>query len=202
MATCARGIARASGCSESVRKHSFGIAQLSQHQCDRGKLDECESVTVQVLPILGQSAATVKPRDSSFHHPSFGNDLEALGGVGAFDDFHRKPGQHLRQSLAESRPLITAVGEKPLQKWVEAEHRRHKQHAAAAILDIGRMDDRMEQQTPGIDQNVTLLATDFIARVMPLRVNPGAALGPRFSRSGCRSRRPLDWPADPLVHGI
>ena len=48
---------------ESVRKVSFGIAQLSQHQPDRGKLDKCESGTVQVLEILGQPAAAVEPRE-------------------------------------------------------------------------------------------------------------------------------------------
>jgi hypothetical protein len=46
---------------ESVREVSFGIAQLSQHQPDWRKLDEFESVTVEILEVFGQPSAAVQP---------------------------------------------------------------------------------------------------------------------------------------------
>jgi hypothetical protein len=83
-----RDITMTTHLSEPVQKILFEITQLSRHQGDRGKLDRCKSVTVQALPFLGASAAMVEPGDSSFHHPSSGSDLEAFGGVGAFDDLN------------------------------------------------------------------------------------------------------------------
>jgi hypothetical protein len=97
---------------------------------------------------------------------SSGNDLEAFGGVRAFDDFHRKPRQYLRQSLAELWPLI-AIVEKLLKKRVEAEHGREKQHPAIAILDIGCVNDHMHQQALGIGQDVSLFAAVFLDCVVP-----------------------------------
>ena len=76
---------------ESVRKVSFGIAQLSQHQPDRRKLDECEGVTVEVLEILGQSSAAVEPSKRPLHDPASWQDLEACDAVGSLDDFNREP---------------------------------------------------------------------------------------------------------------
>jgi len=96
---------------ESVRKVSFGIAQLSQHQPDRRKLDECESVTVEVLEIFGQSSAAVQPGKRPLHDPASWQDLEAFDAVGSFHDFDREPRQFLRQCVAELWPLIAAVGE-------------------------------------------------------------------------------------------
>jgi hypothetical protein len=42
--------------------------------------------------------------------------------------------------------LITAVGEQHLQKGKHAEQCRHDENSAIAILDIGRMNDGVEQE--------------------------------------------------------
>ena len=41
-----------------------------------------------LFPTFRQSPASVQPCEGAFDHPSPGDDLEALGGVGAFDDLH------------------------------------------------------------------------------------------------------------------
>ena len=40
------------------------------------------------------------------------------------------------------------------------------QEGAVTILDIGRVDDRVEDQTEGVDEKVALLAFDLLARVI------------------------------------
>ena len=52
-----------------------------------------------------------------------------------------------------------------------------KQHAAVTILHIGRMYDRLHQQALRVDQNVSLLAFDLLARIVARRV----AVEPPFS---------------------
>jgi hypothetical protein len=42
--------------------------------------------------------------------------------------------------------LITAVGEQRLQKGKTAEQCRHDENASIAILNVGRMDDGVEQE--------------------------------------------------------
>jgi hypothetical protein len=42
--------------------------------------------------------------------------------------------------------LISAVGKQRLEKGEHAEQGRHHQNAAIAILDVGRMNDGMEQK--------------------------------------------------------
>lgn len=51
------------------------------------------------------------------------------------------------QSGGEFRPLIAAVGEQLLQKRKHPEQRGHDEDTAVAILNIGRMNNSVQQQT-------------------------------------------------------
>jgi len=67
--------------------------------------------------------------------------------------------------------LISAVGEERLQKWKHAEQCRHDENASIAILNVGRMNDGVEQKAYGVDKNVPLLTLDLLARIVPVRIN-------------------------------
>jgi hypothetical protein len=67
--------------------------------------------------------------------------------------------------------FISAVDEQRLQKWKHAEQCRHDESASIAILDIGRMNNGVEQQAYCVDKNVPLLALDLLARIVPVRIN-------------------------------
>src|SRR5674476_1177233 len=83
------------------------------------------------------------------------------------------------RSAISSKPLISAVGEKRLQKWKHAEQCRHDKNASIAILNVGRMNNGVEQEAYCIDKNVPLLALDLsatsslslLARIVPVRIN-------------------------------
>jgi hypothetical protein len=97
----------------------------------------------------------------------------------------RSPGEpvdHDRHAVARFRKfwsLISAVGEQRLQKWKHAEQCRHHENAAIAILNVGRMNDGVEQETYCVDKNVPLLALDLsatpslslLARIVAVRIN-------------------------------
>jgi hypothetical protein len=59
-------------------------------QPDRCEPNEVQVVTAPVLEILGQPTAPVEPCEGPLDHPTSGQDLEALGGVRALDDFDRQ----------------------------------------------------------------------------------------------------------------
>jgi hypothetical protein len=51
------------------------------------------------------------------------------------------------------------------------ERRGQQQDAAIAILDVGGMDDGVQQQTQRIDENMALLALDQLAGIEPVRID-------------------------------
>jgi hypothetical protein len=55
--------------------------------------------------------------------------------------------QNLCKRFRKFRPLISAVGEQHLQEGKHAEQCRHDQNASVAILNVGRMNDGVEQKT-------------------------------------------------------
>ena len=65
--------------------------------------------------------------------------------IGAPDDFSFEARQDFRQGLLESRPLIGGVGEELVQERIHPKQGRKQQDAAIAILDIGGMNDGVEQ---------------------------------------------------------
>jgi hypothetical protein len=58
--------------------------------------------------------------------------------------------------------LVAAVGIEFEQKPIQAEQRAHQQHTAVAVLDVGRMDDGLQQQSLGVYQDMAFLALDLV----------------------------------------
>jgi hypothetical protein len=54
--------------------------------------------------------------------------------------------QNFCKRFGKFRSLISTVGEQLLQKGKHAEQRRHDENAAIAILNVGRMNDGVEQE--------------------------------------------------------
>ena len=77
--------------------------------------------------------------------------------------------------------MVAAIGVELEQEGVEAKHARHQEHAAVAVLDIGGMDDGVEQQALGIYQDVALPALDLLAAVIARRVDAGPPFSALFT---------------------
>ncbi len=140
-------------------------------------MDERERPAVQALPVLGQPAASVQPGDGALDDPALGQDGEALGRVRALHDLHLHLPRDLGQPGLELRACIAAIGIELEQERVGAKQGGHQQHAAVAVLDVGRMHDGVHQQALRVDEDVALLAPDLLARV----VAAGIDAGPPFS---------------------
>jgi hypothetical protein len=94
--------------------------------------------------------------------------------------------------------LITAIGVEFHQERIPAEHGRHHECAAVAILNVSSMNDGMNQQALRIDENVPLLALDLLSRVVARRVNRS----PLFQRGGLHGfKNTSDNPVHLLMFG-
>ena len=84
--------------------------RVSQHEADGREFEEGECVSVEVLPVLGQSPAAVEPGDRAFDDPALGQRDKALDLVGSLDDLGFETGQDAGQGAVKDRPFIGAVG--------------------------------------------------------------------------------------------
>src|SRR5262249_16735517 len=103
--------------------------------------------------------------------------------------------QDLCQGFLKVRPLIATISKELFQERVHPEKGRKKQDAAIAILDIGRMNDGVQQQTQRVYENMALLPLDLFARVIAMRIDaapPFSALLPPADRRAtlCRLEAP------------
>ncbi len=58
---------------------------------------------------------------------------------------------------------------------------RKKHNAAVAVLDIGGMNDGVEQQTQRIYENMALLALDLLARIVAMRIDAAPPFSALFT---------------------
>src|SRR5450756_143954 len=154
---------------------SSRITEFSQHEANGCEAQEDQAAEVEIFPVLGKPAATIEPRNGALDDPSARQNDEAFGPIGTLDDFGFELRSDLGQRRMEDRPRIGAIGKEPFQKRKQAEKRGQQQDAAVAILNIGRMNNRVQQQTLCIYQDVPLLALDELARVEPGRIDAGSA---------------------------
>ena len=110
------------------------------------------------------------PGQCSFDDPAFGQDDEAVGLIGALDDLDIHTLQNAPKTVPEARALISAIGVELEKEGIEAEQGGHEEHAAIAILDVRCMHDGVHQEALRVDENVSLLALDLLARIISMRI--------------------------------
>src|ERR1700740_976715 len=77
-----------------------------------------------------------------------------------------------------SGPMGTAA-RSPKRKLTE--QRDQQPDATVAILNTSGMNDRVQQQTLHVDENMSFLALDQFARIEPVRINAGPPFSALFT---------------------
>src|SRR3954452_23257486 len=103
------------------------------------------------------------------HDPALGQGPEALGQV-ARDDLE-PPAAGPGDRGGGDRTTVGAVGEDHLDEREQPARGTKYRQDAVPVLDIGRMDHRRQQQAERVDQDVTLLPLDLLARVVAARID-------------------------------
>ena len=128
--------------------------------------------TGEVLEVLRQTAATVQPTECAFDDPALGKDLELLGSVRALHDLEWCAGR-TADRRGRLHTLKGAITNHPFQEREETADLMKDRQAGIAVLDIGGHNSGTQHQAQRIDRRIALLALDFLARVIPHRINPG-----------------------------
>ena len=66
---------------------------------------------------------------------------------------------------------VAAVGKDPLEEGKHSTSPAQQMEAAVAILNVGRMNDGVEQQTQRIYQKVALATFDLLACIIAMRID-------------------------------
>ena len=147
--------------------------QASEHDADHGQPDEGGDGARVSLEIARQAAIAADPSQGSFDDPALGQDDEFVQFV-ALDDLKHPtagPGCGLRGAGS----LIAGIGEDALDEGEEAAGASiENQSRPVAVLNVGGMDDDVQQKAERIDKNVALAPGDLLARIVALRVERGA----------------------------
>lgn len=121
------------------------------------------------LEVFGETATAADPGEGALDDPALGQNDEAVP-LAAFYDLEF-PGAGLGDCGSGFCRLIAGVGEDPLYERVEtARAPIEYQPRTVAILDIGRVNDDIQQEAERVDQNVPLATLDLLARVIARRV--------------------------------
>src|SRR6202165_1809233 len=147
--------------------------QASEHDADHGEPDEGGNGARVSLEVTCQAAIAADPGQGSFDDSALGQDNEFVQFV-ALDDLEH-PTAGAGSGLRGAWALIAGIGEDALDEGEEAARAPiENQPRPVAVLNIAGMDDDVQQETERIDQDMTLASSDLLARIVALRVEPGA----------------------------
>ena len=147
--------------------------QASEHDADHCEPDEGGDSAGISLEIARQAAIAADPGQGSFDDPSLGQDDEFVQFIALDDLQHPTTGAGSRSRGARS--LIAGVGEDALDEGEEAAGASiENQPRPVAVLNVGGMNDNIQQEAERIDKDMALAPGDLFARIKPLRVKRGA----------------------------
>ena len=147
--------------------------KASQHDADHGQPDESSDRARVSLKIARQAAIAANPGQGSFDDPAFRQDDEFVQFVALDDLEHPTTGAGSRSG--SSRSLIAGIGKDALNEGEQAAGASiEDQPRPVAVLNVGGMDDDVQQEAERIDQDMALAPGDLLACIKPLRVKRGA----------------------------
>jgi hypothetical protein len=142
--------------------------QASEHDADHGQPDEGGDGAGVSLEIARQAAIAADPGQGAFDDPALGQDDEFVQFVALDDLEHPTTGAGSRSRGAWS--LIAGIGEDALDEGEKAAGASiENQSRPVAVLNVGGMDDDVQQEAERIDKDMALAPGDLLARIKPLR---------------------------------
>ena len=143
--------------------------QASEHDADHGQPDKGGDGARVALEIARQAAIAADPCQRAFDDPALGQDDEFVQFV-ALDDLD-DPSARLCSRQRGASALIAGIGEDlhdegPQGAGPFVEHKLN----AIAVLNVGGMNDDVQQEAKRIDKDMALAPGDLLARIKPLRV--------------------------------
>ncbi len=139
-----------------------------EHDADHSEANESDNRCGIAFEVTRQAAIAANPGECPFDNPSLGQHCEA-DAVGSLHDLQ------LPRSSApnDERHLfagIATISKDALDEWEQSSRPMQQQESAVTVLNIGRMNHNVQEETQRIDQDVPLAALNLLARVEARRI--------------------------------
>ena len=121
-----------------------------------------------LFKVLGEASVAAEPCKRSFDDPAAGQDFKARCGIGSLDDLDG-PFADAAQGVAQLVAGIATIGEQVSQPREAMDDLGEQKRRAVTILDIGGVDDGMDQIALGVGQDMALAAFDLLAGIIAAR---------------------------------
>ena len=102
--------------------------------------------------------------DGLLDFPSFGQEHEAFGEIGSFDDLDGTICGRLDGLYEEC--LVTAIDDDGLDPWTQAHQPLHQRDSAVLVLDVGGGDRHGKQAAAAVHRDMSFAAQHFLAGVI------------------------------------
>ena len=134
------------------------------HHIDHGNTNHRLTALNQSLIVFGKSSVLPQPGKRAFNNPSLGKDDKRVR-IRSFDDLDNP-------ALPDHRPLhklsgITAISPDEFKAPPSRTELFDQQLAAVTVLDVGGVNHQREDQAERVNDNMTLAALGFLARIVP-----------------------------------
>src|SRR6267378_874531 len=131
---------------ESVRRLQAGLQSFLSMRRIEARRKKASAFRLRFSQSLASLRPAIEPCNGALDDPAFGQDHKSADLIGTFDDFNAEMRQNLCNPFRKFRSLIATVDEQRLQKGKHTEQCRHDENASIAILNVGRMNDGVEQE--------------------------------------------------------
>lgn len=134
-----------------------------KHHIDHRNEHHSFAALRQGLVVLRQTSILTQPGKGALNNPSFRQHHKAVQ-CATLDDFNEAAGP--TPCPVNKPPGIATVGEDQLHSSKTRPQSAQQKLAAVSVLNVGRMDEQGHDQADGIDDQMTLAAKDFLARIV------------------------------------
>jgi hypothetical protein len=144
------------------------FGQTANHQMDHRHLDEGFTGFRQQVVIFTEASIAIEPPEGAFHHPALGDDHTSLDGVRALRNLQAdRPLGPQRPHPVHQRSGIGPVGPDVPQPRLAMSEALQELCRAIAVLHPGGCHDHREDESEGIDEEMTLATFDLFAGIVP-----------------------------------
>ena len=160
-----------------------------EHDADHGETNEGSHGCGVAFEVAGQASIATDPGERPLDNPPFGQNLKS-GSVRSLDDLQSPStgAPHRHRHFASG---ISAISKNAFDEREQSSRPTQQLQGAITVLNIGGMNDDVQQEAQRVDQDVPLATLDLLARVVARRSSQDPLFCVPFTV--CRSMMRLPW---------
>ncbi len=145
-------------------------SKAPEHDADHGEANERSGSCCIALEVASQSAIAADPGKCSLDNPPFGQHLEP-GDVRSLDDL-QSPDTCAPHGQCHLASGVSAISKNAFDEREHSSRPAQQVESAIPVLNIGGVNDDVQQEAQRVDQDVPLTTLDLLARVVARRIEP------------------------------